>query len=115
MNFSDDLQVRWFQLEQKLMERFEKKPDVESVLFLIGVQELGDIRKKFTKEQKQDLMHIAICTVLAPSGYYELERVDEDGWPHFRQLKPMPDLNPFQQENFLKDHILFYFQQNEFI
>jgi hypothetical protein len=115
MNFSDDLQVRWFQLEQKLMERFEKKPDVESVLFLIGVQELGDIRKKFTKEQKQDLMHIAICTVLAPSGFYELERVDEDGWPHFRQLKPMPELNPFQQENFLKDHILFYFQQNEFI
>lgn len=115
MNISDDLQIRWFQLEQKLMERFEKKPDVESVLFLIGIQELGDIRKKFTKEQKQDLMHIAICTVLAPSGYYELERVDEDGWPHFRQLKPMPELNPFQQENFLKDHILFYFQQNEFI
>jgi hypothetical protein len=115
MNFSDDLQVRWFQLEQKLMDRFDTKPDVESVLFLIGIQELGDIRKKFTKEQKQDLMHIAICTVLAPSGFYELERVDEDGWPHFRQLKPMPELNPFQQENFLKDHILFYFQQNEFI
>lgn len=115
MNISDDLQIRWFGLEQKLMERFDKKPDVESVLFLIGIQELGDIRKKFTKEQKQDLMHIAICTVLAPSGYYELEKVDEDGWPHFRQLKPMPELNPIQQENFLKDHILFYFQQNDFI
>jgi hypothetical protein len=113
MNFSDDLQVRWFGLEQKLMDRFGKKPDVESVLFLIGIQELGDIRKKFTKEQKQDLMHIAICTVLAPSGYYELDRVDEDGWPHFRQLKPMPNLNPYEQENFLKDHILLYFQQND--
>lgn len=115
MNFSDDLQVRWFQLEQALMERFGKKPDVESVLFLIGIQELGEIRPKFTKEQKQDLMHIAICTVLSSSGYYELERVDEDGWPHFRQLKPMPDLNPFEQENFLKDHILLYFQQNDVI
>jgi len=69
MNFSDDLQVRWFGLEQKLMERFDKKPDVESILFLIGVQEFGDIRKKFSKEQKQDLMHIAICTVLSPSGF----------------------------------------------
>jgi hypothetical protein len=111
MNFKDDLQVRWFALEGKLMERFGKKPDVESILFLIGIQELGDIKEKFTKEQKQDLMHIAICTVLAPSGYYELERVDEDGWPHFKQLKPMPELAAFEQEAFLKDHILLYFQE----
>jgi hypothetical protein len=110
MNTSDDLQVRWWKLEERLMERFDKKPDVESILFLIGIQELGDIKAKFTKEQKQDLMHIAICTVLTPSGYYELERVDEDGWPHFKQLKPMPDMDPFVQENFLKDHILMYFK-----
>jgi hypothetical protein len=115
MNFSDDLQSRWWKLEEKLMERFGKKPDVESVLFMIGIQELGDIREKFTKEQKQDLMHIAICTVLMPSGYYELEQVDADGWPHFKQLKAMPEMHPIQQENFLKDHILLYFQQNEFI
>ena len=113
MNMKDDLQVRWFALEQKLIERFEKKPDVETVLFLIGIQELGDIRKKFSKEQKQDLMHVAVCTVLAPSGYYELDRVDEDGWPHFRQLKPMPVLNAFEQEAFLKDHILLYFQNHD--
>ncbi len=113
MNFKDDLQVRWFALEQQLMERFGKKPDVESILFLIGIQELGDIKEKFTKEQKQDLMHIAICTVLAPSGYYELERVDEDGWPHFKQLRPMPELAAFEQEAFLKDHILLYFQERE--
>jgi hypothetical protein len=110
---NDDLQQRWWALEAKLMERFEKKPDLETVLFLIGVQEFGEIREKFTKEQKQDLMHIAVCTLLAPSGYYELERVDEDGWPHFRQLKPMPDMDPIAQENFLKDHILLYFQDHD--
>ena len=110
MNSKDDLQVRWWKLEEQLTERFGKKPDVETVLFLIGVQELGDIQKKFTKEQKQDLMHIAICTVLAPGGYFELTHVDEEGWPHFKQLKAMPELNAFEQENFLKDHILFYFQ-----
>ena len=113
MNFSDDLQSRWWKLEEKLVERFGKKPDVETVLFLIGIQELGDIKEKFTKEQKQDLMHIAICTVLMPSGYYEIEGVDEDGWPHFKQLKAMPEMNPFEQENFLKDHILLYFQNHE--
>src|SRR5687767_3108204 len=115
MHFNDDLQVRWWKLEEKLMHRFEKKPDVESILFLIGIQELGDIRKKFSKEQKQDLMHIAICTVLSASGYYELSHVDEDGWPHFHQLRAMPNMNPIDQENFLKDHILLYFQQHEFM
>lgn len=96
-----------------MVERFGKKPDLETILFLIGIQELGDLKKKFTKEQKQDLMHIAVCTVLSSSGYYELSHVDEDGWPHFKQLKAMPELNPFEQENFLKDHILLYFQQKE--
>ena len=115
MNYSDDLQSRWWKLEEKLLERFGKKPDVETVLFLIGIQELGDIKEKFTKEQKQDLMHVAICTVLLPSGYYELEGVDEDGWPHFKQLKAMPEMNPFQQEAFLKDHILLYFQNNDVV
>ena len=115
MNYSDDLQSRWWKLEEKLLDRFGKKPDVESVLFMIGIQELGEINKKFSKEQKQDLMHIAICTVLAPGGYYELSHVDEEGWPHFRQLKAMPDMHPFEQENFLKDHILLYFQQKEFL
>ena len=115
MNVQDDLQVRWWALEEKLMERFGKKPDMEAILFLIGIQEVGDFSTKFTKEQKQDLMHIAICTLLVPSGYYELSHVDEDGWPHFKQLKPMPNMHPIEQENFLKDHILLYFQQNDFI
>lgn len=110
----DDLQTRWWNLEAKMVERFGKKPDLETILFLIGVQEFGDIKEKFTKEQKQDLMHIAICNLLSASGYYELESVDEEGWPHYRQLKPMPDMNPAEQENFLKDHILLYFNQNEF-
>ena len=86
MRPNDDLQQRWWNLEAKLMERFDKKPDLETILFLIGIQEFGDIKDKFTKEQKQDLMHIAVCNLLAPSGYYELERVDEEGWPHFKQL-----------------------------
>lgn len=114
MHITDDLQTRWWRLEAKLVERFGKKPDVETILFLIGLQELGLNTEKFTKEQKQDLMHIAVCRLLQPSGYYELEMTDAEGWPHYRQLKPMPVMNAFEQENFLKDHILLYFQQNEF-
>ena len=110
----DDLQQRWRNLETKLVERFGKKPDMETILFLIGMQETGIMKEKITKEQKQDLMHVAVCTLLTPSGFYEMERVDEDGWPHFRQLKPMPDMNAFEQENFLKDHILLYFDNIEY-
>ena len=87
---------------------------METILFLIGIQEFGDIKEKFTKEQKQDLMHIAVCSLLSPSGFYELDSVDQDGWPHFRQLKPMPDMNAIEQENFLKDQILLYFQKHNF-
>ncbi|HMR93172.1 MAG TPA: hypothetical protein PKC69_12685 [Chitinophagaceae bacterium] len=111
---TDDLQQRWWDLEARLVERFNKKPDMESILFLIGIQELGYTGPKFSKEQKQDLMHIAVCRLLQPSGYYELEGKDKDGWPHYRQLKPMPDMNPVEQENFLKDHILLYFQEQDF-
>lgn len=111
---NDDLQVRWWSLEAKLVERFGKKPDMETILFLIGIQELGSVQEKFTKEQKQDLMHIAICRLLTPSAYYELEGTDAEGWPHYRQLKPMPDLNPIEQENFLKDHVLLYFEETGF-
>jgi hypothetical protein len=110
---TDDLQQRWWNLEARLVKRFGKKPDMEAILFLIGMQESGLIREKFTKEQKQDLMHIAVCSLLAPGGYYELEGVDTDGWPHFKQLKPMPEMNMVEQENFLKDHILLYFQNND--
>jgi hypothetical protein len=109
---NDDIQTRWWSLEAKLVERFGKKPDLETILFLIGVQEFGQVKDTFNKEQKQDLMHIAVCKLLMPSGYYELEKTDEDGWPHFRQLKAMPDMNPIEQEHFLKDHVLLYFEEN---
>jgi hypothetical protein len=109
-NAKDDIQSRWLQLRIKLKEKFDIKPEMDGILFLIGVQELGAGRQEFTKEQKQDLMHIATCTLLAQSGYYAFEGRDDDGWPHFKQLKPLPGYDFMEQENFLKDHILLYFE-----
>jgi hypothetical protein len=114
MFINDDLQQRWWTLEAKLVERFGKKPDMDAILFLIGINELGLGQEKITKEQKQDLMHVAVCTILTPSGYYLLEGHDQDGWPHFKQLKELPVISLIEQENFLKDHILLYFENNEF-
>jgi hypothetical protein len=115
MEIEDDLQSRWWRLEAKMLERFGKKPDLEGILFLIGIQEFGHIRSKFTKEQKQDLMHVAVCTLLAQSGYFEIEKHDIDGWPHFKQLKRLPDMNMIEQENFLKDHALLYFETHNIL
>ena len=115
MFITDDIQQRWWNLEAKLTERFGKKPDVEAVLFLIGLQETGFLQDKISKEQKQDLMHVAVCTVLSSSGYYTFVGNDKDGWPHFEQLKELPNYGLMEQENFLKDHILLYFQQQGFL
>lgn len=110
----EDLQVRWLKLRIKLKEKFGIKPDMNGVLLLIGIQELGQGPQTYTKEQKQDLMHIAICTILSASGYYVFEGNDEEGWPHFKQVKALPEFNMFEQENFLKDHVLLYFSNLEF-
>ena len=114
MFISDDLQQRWWTLEAKLVERFGKKPDLEAVLFLIGMQETGFIQEKISKEQKQDLMHVAMCRVLSPSGYYALEGHDEEGWPHYKQVKELPVMVLPEQESFIKDHVLLYFEQQGF-
>jgi hypothetical protein len=43
------------------------------------------------------------------SGYYTLDGLDDEGWPHFTQMKALPVLETYEQENFLKDHVLLYF------
>ncbi len=113
MNVNDDLQQRWWNLEAKLVERFGKKPDLDAILYLIGMQEVQFFQDSISKEQKQDLMHVAVCTILSPSGFYAIEGKDEDGWPHFRQTKALPELGLREQEDFLKDHVLLYFEQQE--
>ncbi len=85
---------------------------MEGILFLIGINELGAIpEKNFSKEQKQDLMHIAVCTLLSRRGYYVFAGRDDEGWPHFeaRQSVDAPGLKP--QEQLLKECIIEYFEQ----
>lgn len=100
---------RWDDLMGAMQERFGRRPDLNALLLLIGVQELGQGVADFTKEQKQDLMHIATCKLFSLSGHYALERVDDEGWPHYKLLSPVPFANLKEQERMLKWHILEYF------
>jgi len=106
-----ELERKWAWLLGELDSKLGKKPkDLNGVLFLIGVQELGKGHVHFSKEEKQDLMHIAICKVLSLSGYYELEGIDKDGWPHWSLIKKLPHFDLLEQEKLLKIHVLEYFE-----
>jgi len=103
---------KWEKVLDVIENIFGKRPnDVNGVLFLIGVQELGKGKKHFSKEEKQYLIHIAICKLLSLSGYYELEGLDEDGWPHWKLMKKLPHVDMLNQEKLLKMHIIEYFDQ----
>lgn len=107
-----ELEKRWSKLLEGLKETIGKKPaDLNGVLFLIGVQELGQGTRSFTKEQKQDLIHIAICKVLSFDGFYELEYVDQDGWPHWNLKKDLPHIDLLDQEKLLKIQVIDYFER----
>ena len=106
------LQRSWVRLLSEVENMIGKRPkDLNSILFLIGVQELGRGQQNFSKEEKQDLMHIAICKVLSLSGFYKLDGIDEDGWPHWTAAKPLPHFDLLEQEKLLKMHIIEYFEQ----
>lgn len=107
-----DQERRWNSLLNELESIIGKKPkDLNSVLFLIGVQELGRGTKIFSKEEKQDLMHIGICKVLSLAGYYELEGLDKDGWPHWKLIRKLPHFDLLEQERLLKMHVMEYFEK----
>ena len=109
-----DIEKAWNKLLVRLTDLLGKTPDVNGVLFLIGVQELGLGVKTFSKEEKQDLLHWAICRVLSLSGFYEAEGKDAEGWIHWKAIKKMPYLDLLTQEQFLKEHIVMYFEKEVF-
>lgn len=106
------LERNWNSLLEEILRMLGQKPkDLNGVLFLIGVQELGRGHQLFTKEQKQDLLHIAICKVLSYAGYYNLEGLDNDGWPHWKLIKKLPRFDLLEQEKLLKLHVMEYFEK----
>ena len=110
-----ELDFEWLRVQhivQKSMRR-EQLPDLNTVLFLIGIQELGRWKKGFSKEEKQDLMHIAVCRLLSYEGYFEFVGRDADGWPHWKQTHELPNRDVAEQEKLLKLYAVQYFKELE--
>jgi hypothetical protein len=108
-----DFEREWNTILKKLADRFGGEMDFQAVLFLIGIQELGKGYTSLGKDQKMDVMHIAICRLLSRYGYYEFEGLDPDGWPHYKATAKLPHLKPVQQHELIKQAIVEYFKENE--
>lgn len=108
---NEEIEQKWLELLANLTERFGSDIDIEGLIFLIGIQELGKGAIKLNKDQKLDVMHIAICRLLSPYGYYIFKGIDNDGWPHYERTERLPHLKPEQQNQLMKEAIIMYFEQ----
>ncbi|MEM8526093.1 MAG: hypothetical protein AAGG68_15750 [Bacteroidota bacterium] len=110
-----ELDFEWLRVQHLVKDAMNKErlPDLNAILFLIGVQELGRVQPTFSKEEKQDLMHIAVCQLLSEDGYFEFEGRDADGWPHYKSLQPLNIDGVKAQELLLKEKVIAYFKENE--
>jgi len=116
---SRDIQLknRWEKVVELLSNQFAEgeQLDLDAIIYLIGVQELGKFKRVFAKDEKVNLMHIAICRLLEPYGYYEFEFFDKEGWPHYRVKEELPPLKAGEQSILMKDAIVNYFVEKELI
>lgn len=113
----EKLKERWEQVVQLLSNRFADGEvlELDAIIFIIGLQEIGQFNRRYKKDHKLDLMHIAICRLLQPYGFYEFDYVDEDGWPHYRVLEQLPNLKAGEQSLLMKEAIVHYFLEKEVI
>lgn len=111
------LKERWELLVSKLSNQFADGEELEldGIIYLIGLQELGQLEKKFKKDEKINLMHIAICRVLEPYGYYTFDFFDKDGWPHYTLVENLPPLKAGEQSLLMKEAIVHYFLENKYL
>lgn len=108
------MQSDWQTLQSKLKERFGSEMEHDAILFMIGLQELGKSHRRYKKDQKLEVMHIAICTLLEPFGFYEYKGRDDEGWPHWELKEELPHLDAKQQNKLMNEAIIEYFKKNDF-
>lgn len=113
MENSDYSQEKWESIVSMLSQKFAdgEKLDLDGVLYLLGVRELGGPVRKFKKDEKLDIFHIAICRVLSPWGYYRLIGLDQDGWPQYEKVSNLPPLKAGEQATLMKMAIIRYFDE----
>jgi len=106
---------QWGTLLLTLEPRFGGDLDMQGILFVVGLQELGHGFKEYGKDEKMNIMHVAICSLLEPFGYYEYEGLDAEQWPHWKATSKLPSLKPGQQQRLMQEAIIEYFEKGGLI
>ena len=104
----NNLEERWGVVVKKLEEKFNDEVSLKGVLYLIGIQELNFGIKKFERDEKINVLHVATCKLLSKYGYYKFDSIDKDGWPHYIEIKALKNLSKSAQEKLLKEAIVNY-------
>ena len=114
-NKSFSIEKKWEALVRFISTQFGNGEalDLQAILFLIGINELGQGYREFTKDEKINLLHIAICKLLSRYGYYQYVGKDKDGWPHWNTNSELPRLKPGEQTILMKEAAVFYFNESD--
>lgn len=107
----EELKKQWQEVVTIISKRFAdgEQLDLDAIIYIIGLQEKGNINTKYEKDDKINLMHIAICRLLEPFGYYAFDYFDDDGWPHYTILEKLPPLKAGEQSVLMKEAVVQYF------
>lgn len=107
--------LKWYTVRNYVKERFGQRPDINAMLFIIGMNEVGQVKDTWEKEDKQNLMHVAVCKLMSPEGYFKYSHTDAEGWPHYLKNDELPPLALKEQEELLKRKIVEYFEAEDLI
>lgn len=106
-----EIDFEWLKVRHTVKDAMgqDELPDLQLILLLIGIQEANVLKSSYTKEEKQDLMHVGTCHLLSMDGYFEHVGYDDEKWPHFRQVRVVPAEGEKAQQRLLKECIIQYF------
>lgn len=108
----DALKERWDQLVAQIEQRFGREPDIEAILFLIGIQSVGrGYEPELPKERKQSLIMEGSYLAFETLGVYSRVGMERNGFWIWEKNFDLPKMSVEDQEKLLQIGILNYFDE----
>lgn len=83
--------------------------DLNGILFLIGVQELGFSYRNFSREEKLDLIGLGTCKLFSLRGLCTEDGKDDENWPRWKMSDELAGLSDQEKSDLLQELALEYF------